>query len=392
MKYGFKKDIYKPEDHIFGASGTPFEAIQPNGDWSEFLPAKEYQNLNNVEPYACVTFTILNCVEILIKKQYGIDSNFSDRFLAAISGTKEGGNSPQVVCQFLRDIGVVPQDVWPFDSSIDSFEKFYAPIPPAIRELANEFKTQWDFRYKNVNPNGITSALTCSPLLISVPAWSERGGKYYRPEGAEDNHATTLFYQSNFRRVFDSYADGKGDPAIKDLELSLIPSTIKVFQIKKKNIEVQLNLIQRIIDKIRELITLLIKQKTMPKPIQDTPDHHPKLAIWAKEIERQEGGRPEHRNMRNHNPGNLKYTSYTASLGAVDKDSGNFCIFPAYEQGFNALCQFLLDACNNQLKHYKDSTLDQFTKIYANPLSRNYVRGVARVLGVNIDIKIKDLL
>lgn len=234
--YGLKLDVPKPEDYVFGAS-LPFTVLEPDGDWTNFLPTKEIQNLNGIEPYACVTFTILNCIEILIKKQYNEDVNYSDRFLATVSGTKEGGNSPQVVCEFLRKIGVVPEDQWPFNENIQSFEDFYAPLPPKLYELAKEFNAKWDFKHEFVPnaPTIISKALQCSPLLISVPAWfkDDSTGLFFRPDGMSDNHATTLVYErlGAFRRVFDSY----GDPFLKDMDWSLIPMQIKRFYIQKRD-------------------------------------------------------------------------------------------------------------------------------------------------------------
>ena len=232
--YGLKFDIQKPEDYVFGAN-LPMEEINPSGDWSEFLPVKEFQNLNNIETYACVTFTILNCIQILIKKQYGIEKNYSERFLAAVSGTKEGGNSPQVVAEFLRKIGVVPQELWPFDVEINTFEKFYSSVSPKLYELAKEFNNEWEFKHEYVptNHEAISKALKCSPLLISVPAWFERDGKYYRPEGFTDNHATTMIKErkEGFSRVFDSY----DSPHIKDIEWGVLPMVVKRFYIKKKD-------------------------------------------------------------------------------------------------------------------------------------------------------------
>ena len=58
------------------------------------------------------------------------------------------------------------------------------------------------------------------------------------------------------------------------------------------------------------------------------------------------------RGVRNNNPGNLKYTSYTASLGARTRDDKNFCVFGSYDTGYKALCQFLKDAATRQLIPY----------------------------------------
>ena len=77
-----------------------------------------------------------------------------------------------------------------------------------------------------------------------------------------------------------------------------------------------------------------------------------KLSAWAKAIERQEGYSQGTRSFRNKNPGNLRWTSYTKSLGAFGKDKDNFCIFRTYNDGFAALCQFLRDASWRQLRPY----------------------------------------
>ena len=237
-KYGLKLDTIEPEHYMLGSnSPIPLDVLQVDKDWSEFLPTEEPQNLNGIEPYACVTFTILNCVEILIKRKYGIEVNFSDRFLAEISGTKEGGNSPQVVCEFLRKIGVVPESMWPFDTLIKSFEDFYAPLPPSLVKLAKEFTDTWDFKHEFVpaTHEDISAALQCSPLLISVSAWhlDDETQLFYRPAGSIDNHATTLIYEKDgqYRRVFDSY----GDPFLKSIEWKAIPMQVKRFWIEKKS-------------------------------------------------------------------------------------------------------------------------------------------------------------
>lgn len=237
--YGYKPDIQKPEDYVLGGiTKLPREILQADKDWTPFLGVKEYQNLNQIEPFACVSFSVLNCAEILIKRKYGLDRNYSDRFLAMTSGTQEGGNSPNAVAQSLHKEGVVLQDVWPFDQSIDSFEKFYSPIPQGIIDLAKEFLDEFDFKYEKVpsNHKSISEALTYSPVLISVSAWFERNGLYYRPEGFIDNHATTLIYEreGEFRRVFDSYADGQDDPALKDVEWEALPQQCMRFWISRK--------------------------------------------------------------------------------------------------------------------------------------------------------------
>lgn len=134
----------------------------------------------------------------------------------------------------------------------------------------------------------------------------------------------------------------------------------------------------------------------------------PMLEQWAKAIEKHEGfylpgtKSPNYpsgsRSYRNNNPGNLRFTKYTASLGANDGyDNKNFIRYKSYAIGFNALKQFLKDAATDQLMAYKgEMTLLEFYSVYAPSTDGNYPKGyataVATDLKVGIDTKIKTLL
>ncbi len=140
-----------------------------------------------------------------------------------------------------------------------------------------------------------------------------------------------------------------------------------------------------------------------PPPIPDPPPvpkppHISKIPVWALAIQHEEGGKPWDLNMVNHNPGNLKYSSYTASLGGkkagAGSDGGHFCYFETYDKGFKALCQFLTDAANNLLIPFHHArTLDEFTTVYARPPKNHpYAKNVAKALDVPVTIPIKELL
>lgn len=139
---------------------------------------------------------------------------------------------------------------------------------------------------------------------------------------------------------------------------------------------------------------------------------------WAEAIKQFEGWKPGSRSFKNHNPGNLRYSAYTASLGAIGKDSGRFCIFEDDRAGFAALCIFLDDAANRRLRpyhvfsasnpyHWKlmpegrngdelpDFTLEDFYQVYAPEGDGNapsgYARFVADKLGTTPDCPIKEI-
>ncbi|MDI6777559.1 MAG: peptidoglycan DD-metalloendopeptidase family protein [Patescibacteria group bacterium] len=135
------------------------------------------------------------------------------------------------------------------------------------------------------------------------------------------------------------------------------------------------------------------------------PPASSKIEQWALAIKKHEGfiapcaQYPKgSRAYRNNNPGNLRYTSYSASLGLIKgKDDKNFVIYQTYDIGFNALKKFLTDAANGKLISYKpDMTLYQFYSKYAPSTDGNYPKGyaesVAWVMGVSPNTKIKDLL
>lgn len=238
MKYGLIIDPIQEKDFVFGDGKLGAESVLvPEANWSGWLPDKEVQNLNNIEPYACVSFTILNCVEILERQEFGISGNWSDRFLATITGTKEKqGNSPQNVAETLRKKGCVEEKELPFDITIDTFDKFYADISDNLKTLALVFAAQYDFGHSYVpsNYDSLMEALKYSPVAFSVYAWVQNeDGLYYRPAGFTDNHMTTCYgyVRNHYWLVFDSYATG--DSVLKKVKWDSLPMQAKRFTLHR---------------------------------------------------------------------------------------------------------------------------------------------------------------
>jgi hypothetical protein len=132
---------------------------------------------------------------------------------------------------------------------------------------------------------------------------------------------------------------------------------------------------------------LTLQQKLMPQT---------KISQFAKAIQKHEGYFKGSRSYRNNNPANFKYTAYTKSLGATDKDPQGFCIFPSYVVGFNALTIFLKDACSDKLKRYQGTmSLYEFFEVYAPSFendSKKYAEFVAGYIGIPADTQIKTFL
>lgn len=327
-------------------------------------------------------------VDDVLANPQNYDFDWSDRFLAYVTDTSTGGSDPHECAEFLRKLGVPPQEVWPYDASINTSEKFFAKPEPKIYEIAREFLEEFEFKHEYVarKAEAITEALKGSPLLISVHAWRPSGGRYIKPEGARDNHATTMFYErvGEFRRVFDTY----DSPHIKDYDYKVMPEVIKrVWISKKSEYEAKLNLLEKIIVAIGQLIGLIAK----PKPVAPQPKPQPivepvgsKLIEWATAIRDYEG-KPGDLNYRLNNPGNIK------------GKNGKFLKFATWDEGWKYLLDYLTRATTGKHKSYKpEFSLLQFFKVYAPSADKNnphaYASFVAKRLGVTVETQIKNLV
>lgn len=121
-----------------------------------------------------------------------------------------------------------------------------------------------------------------------------------------------------------------------------------------------------------------------------------RIEEWAKAIKKHEGYFPGSASYRNNNPGNFRCSSLVMGEFGATKCVNNLAVFPTYEKGWQALKQFLIYACTDQLRSYKSTmTLLEFYQRYApstdgnNP--KNYASAVAKDLGVSIDTKIGSL-
>jgi len=184
----------KPEDFVAGA--IPFEVRNASADWRPYLPSDERQSNGRADTMACVSYSFTNCVEIQLKKLTGQDFNFSDRFLAKLSGTTRQGNYLNTVADTARKLGLVKQETWPEPNDY-TWESYYTDIPP---DVVIKGKTEFPFAvaYEWIPSNAQTLAyhLRHAPIQITIP-------------GSKPYHAVVLVYvdvQKNLFYYYDSYA------------------------------------------------------------------------------------------------------------------------------------------------------------------------------------------
>jgi hypothetical protein len=164
----------------------------------------------------------------------------------------------------------------------------------------------------------------------------------------------------------------------------------------------QKTIMEKIIDLMKNLILayqqLLLKSKpNIITPMQPTQAiKYPRIVAWANAIKQIEGWSPTSPSCVNNNPGNLGYTSLTASWGGMKSgaktDGGNFCKFKDYDTGFQALCNFLVLGAEDELKAFHQArTLGDFSKVYGNTGS-GYGQQIANILNVPVTTNISTFL
>ena len=200
----FEKPV-KGKDYELGAfSSVPKEVLKPDGQWD--IPEFEHQ-ASIFETQNCVAFGTTSILEMLLAEKYDEEKNFSDRYVGIIANTDPyGGNTPHKVIQAIRHFGLIPEEKLPYTSSL---EEYYKPKPPTeFLDEGKKFLKNYTIKHEFVSTDKIKEALQYSPVGISVYAWTQKDGIYYKPEGARDNHWVVCYgYSDKGWMIFDSYDD-----------------------------------------------------------------------------------------------------------------------------------------------------------------------------------------
>jgi hypothetical protein len=227
--------IINPKDYIFGGvSGIENQVLNPDADWFAWLPPLEVQNDDWGDTMSCVSFAMTNAVEVILKKKYGVDVNFSERALAKMSGTKRTGNTMSAVAETIRTQGLILEKHWPLDyANVNSWDEFYKEIPEDILIKGKRFLDEYDIKWEWVfNHEKIDEALQYAPLVTAVYAYPDIKDGVFQPSERWPNHNMLLYDVDNQNGVFRFYDNYKNSwkAYSKDYKLGAI---IK-FSINKK--------------------------------------------------------------------------------------------------------------------------------------------------------------
>ena len=140
-----------------------------------------------------------------------------------------------------------------------------------------------------------------------------------------------------------------------------------------------------LINAYQQLIASLQKERDTLEGMETPALKFPPMILkWMGAVSKWEGANPAL-----NNPGNLKFSTLTASWGATEgpaaSDGGHLCQFKTLEAGQFALCSFLQLGCEDELVAFhapEARTLAGFTTIYAGNPPQGYITGIEEMLGV----------
>jgi hypothetical protein len=216
-------------DYELGA--LPKVVLKEDCQYEEFLSTGELQRREDRDKMACVSFSVDNNIEIIINyllwlekqgraTQNQIDilnvyrafslikdgeANFSDRYIAKLSGTSIRGNSMQVVANTIRHYGFIPEDKWPY---VNDWDEYYKPVPQELIKLGQQFAEYIDISYEWVNPDQFNDTKKFGPIQTAVCANSQWYGEGVIPRNeGQLNHAVvnTGFLNLQYDKIGDSY-------------------------------------------------------------------------------------------------------------------------------------------------------------------------------------------
>lgn len=220
QNYGLlvEEEINPKDWRAGGISAAVKSVLRENGNYGDILPDMEYQIGVYFDTMACVTFSALNCIEVLARF-HDIKFNRSDRFTAKMSGTSKSGNYLSFVAESIRLMGTVDEPVWPYPRTqrdpVFDWDDFYKAIPGAIQDEGLSFLKDWKIQWEWIPVTRVREMLKFAPIQVTVRAWPKPGadGLYTDGGSTNRNHAVMLFNATDeYFEIYDHY-----DKSIKRL-------------------------------------------------------------------------------------------------------------------------------------------------------------------------------
>lgn len=206
----------RPTDFVAGeVSALPYEVRVSSADWTPYAPPGERQFNYRADSMSCVSFSAVNVIECQEKLLTGLSQNYSDRWIAKMSGTTKDGNWLYKVVDTIRQYGLVLESEYPTPKEPWTWEDYHAPIPePLLSELkakGQEWLNLWNISYEWVNnvltPEGLKHHLKHAPIQLVFPYHAVCG----------------VYNAADWYRYFDTY-----DPYMKTLNKNNFTDALKI--------------------------------------------------------------------------------------------------------------------------------------------------------------------
>lgn len=221
VKTGF---IYKPTQKHQWVAGSKKAtvrfgavALMPDGHgWGKYKPLEEPQS-RRFETSTCTVFATLKAL-ITLATRYGYDfpKNCSERFSAIVAKVKPPGANPFDVAESIRTTGVIHESVLPFTDEMYDITQFFHPDPmdEGLVKEANKIVKRLDlgheylFNGKATNKSKLLrEGLSRGTVCVSVHAWKQKDGIYYKEATDKDGHWVQLidYKEGEYWLISDQY-------------------------------------------------------------------------------------------------------------------------------------------------------------------------------------------
>lgn len=244
-----------PKDWIAGVNSqiSGITINNTSGDWIKYLPTRERQHSVYFDTQGCVTFSALNIIETILnyKKAHGLlpkamideftaygyfdangSFNFSDRYIAKLSGTTQRGNTLNNVAEAIRKYGLIPQKMWDYPveqrTPVFDWNEFYKDIPQELIDIGQKVflkwvKINWEWIITGVtSPKLAADVLSVhlqeAPIQVATavcPGWNEGGATPVPKCDLPLAHATAIPNRREENGIIDDF--DTYDPFLKML-------------------------------------------------------------------------------------------------------------------------------------------------------------------------------
>jgi len=262
------------EDWKLGATGLTCLAQIPEEEREKYLPRGELQ-FGREDFMDCVSRAVNNVLEtkfnwLLANKKLSLANEmwlkekgyvvgdrieFSDRFVAILSGTTREGNSFKSPLDSVRKNGLIPKAMLPAESWM-GFDDYHnsAKISENMKALGLEFIQRFFINYERGPESDFENLLKNDMLMCGGYAWPTPVNGEYPRTNYSPNHAFMVFKRPRYF-VFDNYLDsGIAGDWIKKLASSfdLLDMGYRIAVNQKEFIPIKKNFLQRLLGGLRD--------------------------------------------------------------------------------------------------------------------------------------------